>query len=41
MVRLLIAHGGNPTLKDASGNTAVGLARQQGNAEMVALLEAK
>ena len=38
VVRLLIAHGANAALKDNAGNTAVGLAQQQGNAEMVTLL---
>ncbi|MGC1302255.1 MAG: ankyrin repeat domain-containing protein [Caulobacteraceae bacterium] len=38
MVRLLSEHGAKLGLKDASGNTAQGLAHQQGNAEMEALL---
>jgi ankyrin repeat protein len=38
IVRLLIAHGANAALKDNAGNTAVGLAQQQGNPEMVTLL---
>jgi ankyrin repeat protein len=41
VVRLLVAHGADPTLKDLSGNTAAGLARQQGNAEMAALIEGR
>jgi ankyrin repeat protein len=36
--KLLIAHGANPALRDNAGNTSVGLAEQQGNDEMVALL---
>ncbi len=39
VVKLLVAHGADPTRKDLSGNTAAGLARQQGNAEMAALIE--
>ena len=38
VVRLLIAHGANAALKDQAGNTAVDLARQQGNSEMVTLI---
>jgi ankyrin repeat protein len=38
VVRLLIAHGANAALKDNAGNTAVGLARQQGNHDMVTVL---
>jgi hypothetical protein len=38
IVRLLIAHGANAALKDKAGNTAAGLAQQQGNAEVVTLL---
>jgi uncharacterized protein len=37
----LIAHGADPTLKDAAGNTAISLAQHQGNAGMVALLGAE
>jgi ankyrin repeat protein len=33
-----VAHGADPKVKDAAGNTALGLSAQQGNAEMVALL---
>jgi ankyrin repeat protein len=36
--KLLMAHGVNPALKDKAGNTALGLARQQDNVEMVPLL---
>jgi uncharacterized protein len=38
IVRLLAQHGADLGLKDASGNTAQSLARQQGNADMVAVL---
>jgi len=38
VVKLLMAHGADPRVKDAAGNAALGLAAQQGNAEMVALL---
>ncbi|HEX3366064.1 ankyrin repeat domain-containing protein [Phenylobacterium sp.] len=38
IVRLLARHGGDLALKDASGNSASALARQQGNAAMEALL---
>jgi len=38
IIRLLAKHGADLRAKDASGNTADGLARQQGNAEMLALL---
>ena len=38
IVRLLIAHGANAALKDNAGNTAIGLAEQQGNRAMVTLL---
>jgi ankyrin repeat protein len=41
VVKLLVAHGADPSLKDRSGNTAAGLARQQGNAEMIALIEGR
>jgi ankyrin repeat protein len=38
IVRLLTAHGANPALKDNAGNTAVDLAQQQGDPQMVTLL---
>jgi len=38
VVRLLMAHGANSALKDNAGNTAAGLAQQQGNPAMVTLL---
>lgn len=38
IVRLLASHGGDLTLTDASGNSASGLAHQQGNAAMETLL---
>jgi ankyrin repeat protein len=38
IVRLLVQRGADLTLKDASGNTADSVARQQGNAAMSALL---
>jgi ankyrin repeat protein len=41
VVKLLVAHGADPTLRDRSSNTAVGLAPQQGNAAMAALIEGK
>ncbi len=39
IVRLLVNHGARLGLKDASGNTALSLARQQGNTKMRTLLE--
>ena len=39
IVRLLAERGADLRLKDASGNTAESLARQQGNAAMLALLD--
>ena len=41
VVKLLVAHGADPTLKDPLGNTAAGLARQQGNAAMAVLIKGK
>jgi len=38
LVRLLARHGADLALTDASGNSAAGLARQQGNTSMEALL---
>jgi len=39
IVRLLVDHGARLDLKDAAGNTALSLARQQGNKKMQILLE--
>jgi uncharacterized protein len=41
IVKLLIARGADPTLEDAAGNTALGLATQQRNFKMVDLLGEK
>jgi ankyrin repeat protein len=38
VVKLLLASGAKPELQDRAGNTAVNLARQQANAQLVALL---
>jgi ankyrin repeat protein len=40
-VKLLISHGVNAALRDDTGNTALSLAEQQRNAEMIALLGGK
>jgi ankyrin repeat protein len=37
-VKLLVAHGAKAAHQDNAGNTAEGLAKQQGNAGMVTLL---
>jgi hypothetical protein len=39
VVRVLLAHGADPALRDKSGHTAVTLVREQGNADMLALLD--
>ncbi len=39
IVKLLMARGADPAVKDAAGNTAAGLAKQQGNVEMISLLD--
>jgi hypothetical protein len=36
VAKLLLAHGADTTLRDTMGNTAMSLAQQQGNAEMIA-----
>ena len=38
VVKLLLTSGANPELQDGAGNTAVRLAKQQANPQMVALL---
>jgi uncharacterized protein len=38
VVKLLLVNGANPELRDKAGNTAVGLAQQQANPQMIALL---
>jgi hypothetical protein len=37
-VKLLLANGAKSELQDQAGNTAVSLAQQQANAQMIALL---
>jgi len=39
VVRLLLEHGSDPALEDQDGDTAASFARQNGHAEVVALLE--
>ena len=39
VVRLLLAHGADPTLKDVDGDTAASFARQKGHTSVVQLLE--
>jgi uncharacterized protein len=38
VVKLLLMNGANPELRDQAGNTAVSLAQQQANPQMIALL---
>ena len=38
VVKMLLVNGANPELKDQAGNTAVSLAQQQANPQMVTLL---
>jgi ankyrin repeat protein len=39
VVRLLLAHGADPDLKDVDGDTAASFARQKGHTAVVQLLE--
>ena len=39
VVRLLLAHGADPTIADEDGDTAISFARQKGHSAVVELLE--
>ncbi len=39
VVKLLLAHGGDPNLKDARGNTCLDLAREKGHKDLVEMLQ--
>jgi len=39
VVKILLAHGGDPSIKDASGNTCLDLARKAGHQEIVQMLK--
>lgn len=39
VVKLLLAHGGDPNIKDARGNTCLDLAREKGHEDLVKMLE--
>jgi ankyrin repeat protein len=38
VVKMLLVNGANPELQDQAGNTAVSVAQQQANPQMIALL---
>jgi ankyrin repeat protein len=41
VVKLLLAHGGDPDLKDARGNTCLDLAREKGHQDLIAILQSR